>query len=93
MRPCHKAAVADDVGGGADDDDYVDDGGDQDSGCDLQAIRPCPFPSLSSIFTPSMHGLLVMRMITQKYDQYDTIIFTMIVIFVMTFISQWSDQD
>ena len=69
MRPCHKAAVADDVGGGADDDDYVDDGGDQDSDCDLQAIRPCPFPSLSSIFTPSMHGFLVMRMITQKYDQ------------------------
>ena len=92
MRPCHKAAAAADDGG-ADVDDYVDDGGDQDSDCDLQAIRPCPFPSLSSIFTPSMHGLLVKRMITQKYDQYDKIIFTMIVIFVMTFISQWSDQD
>ena len=66
MRSCHKAAVADDDDGGASDDDYVDDGGDQDSDCDLQAIRPWPFPSLSSIFTPSMHGLLVMRMITQQ---------------------------
>ena len=64
MRPCFKGDAAADDGGGADDDDYVDDGGDQDSDCDLQAIRPCPFPSLSSIFTPSMHGLL--RMITTK---------------------------
>ena len=30
MRPCHKAAVADDDSS-ADDEDYVDDGGDQDS--------------------------------------------------------------
>ena len=40
MRSCHKAAVADDDDVGASDDDYVDDGGDQDSDCDLQAIRP-----------------------------------------------------
>ena len=39
MRPCHKAAVTDDDND-AGDDDYVDDGGDQDSDCDLQAIRP-----------------------------------------------------